>query len=239
MIDPPIHIHKTELMQRILDAVARGYHWYTFGQIPSLKVARLSDKFGTLYGTCRNSNQRAYAKSRGKANARVLFSGQAHEHQFRWWLLVSEGVGVVHKTESLRDARDKRSRIRIGDDYELVRRTRPATQGGGTVWTWRMTRANYTRWRVSIIRACRRSDPQELNRVLRSLYRVPGYSGARAQVGRLVETSRQEWRRRHGSLAGVLWPLKLGYVERIKDTSIALTTLMDDWEPEMNGIKYE
>lgn len=230
MIDPPIHIHKTELMQRILDAIARGYHWYTFGQIPALKAARLSDKFGTLYGTCRNSNQRAYAKSRGKANARVLFSAQSRDHQFWWWLLVSEGMGLVHTAESLRDARDKRSRIRIGDDYELVRRTRSAAQGGGTVWTWRMTRANYTRWRVSILRACRRGDGQELNRVLSSLYRVPGYSGVRVQVGRLVETCRQEWRRRHGSLAGFSWPLKLGYVDRIKDTSIPLTTLMSGAE---------
>ena len=60
MYDPMIHVHKTVLMQRLMDAVVRGYIWYTSGTIPLENAARLAAKFADKYATNRNSNARAY-----------------------------------------------------------------------------------------------------------------------------------------------------------------------------------
>src|SRR5690606_18464670 len=102
--------------------------------------------------------------------------------------------------------------IRIADDYELVRLTRPSHKGGGTVWTWRMTRECYERWRVRLRSACRSSNTRHLGVALSSLRRVPGYSGLRYQVGRLTAEARMEWRRRHGTEAEFPGISRLGYV---------------------------
>ncbi|HGG59653.1 MAG TPA: hypothetical protein ENK26_07005, partial [Gammaproteobacteria bacterium] len=71
-----VHIHKTVLMQRLLDAVVRGYVWHTSGTIPLHKAERLVDKFVERYHIDYNTNQRTYAKRKGRANARLLMLHQ-------------------------------------------------------------------------------------------------------------------------------------------------------------------
>jgi len=225
MYDPQVHIHKTVLMQRLLDAVSRSYCWYTSGTIVRHKAQHLAEKFAGRYGVHLNENQRAYARRNGEANARLFLLTQPACTDLCWWLLASKGVGAVHEQEQPRHALDPRRRIRIADDYELVRRTRPSVRGGGTVWTWRMTHACYGQWRDRIIMACRRAEPFEITRVIGSLHRSPGFSGIREQVGKLTALARKEWRRRHGSLDGLTLPPKLPYVERLTDTSMALSVL--------------
>jgi len=211
------------LMQRILDGVVRGYCWHTSGTVPPHKAGRVGAKFAERYGVDRNSNQRAYARRRGRANARLFLLGQSGQTDLGWWLCVTEGTGCVHAVERLADAREKRSRIRIADDYELVRRTRSRARGGGVVWTWRMTRECYALWRERIIAACRRRDSLQIGRTVSSLYRMPGFSGIREQVGTLAALARSEWRRRHGNLDGLLLPHVLPCVERLPDTAVPLT----------------
>ncbi|WP_422126410.1 hypothetical protein [Thioalkalivibrio sulfidiphilus] len=226
MHDPLVHIHKSVLMQRLLDAACRGYHWHTHGSVSVDKAARLSAKFAQLYRIDRNANQRAYAQRQGKANARLfMFATETNSH-LDWWLLCTDGDGAVHELERLQNAYDKRHRVRIGNDYELLRRTRKRGQGGGTVWSWRMTHVCLEHWRVRVINACRRRESLEVSRVLASLYRVPGFSGTREQVGKLVNLARTEWRRHHGDLEGLMLPPRLAYVERLPDTSVPLSELI-------------
>lgn len=210
-------------MQRLLDAVLRGYHWHTFGAVSGDKAQHLANKFAERYAVHRNEAQRAYAKRKGLANARLFFLAQHQWRDLHWWLCVTDGRGRVHMDEHLGDARERRSRIRIDDDYELLRRTRDRSRGGGTVWTWRMTRACYRQWREWIIEACRRPGPVEIRRAMGSLYRTPGYSGIREQVGALIVLARSEWRRRHGSLDDFVLPPRLRYVQRLPNTSVPLS----------------
>lgn len=226
MNDPLVHVHKSVLMQRLLDSVSRGYHWHTHGNVPVGKAARLSSKFADLYCIDRNANQRAYARRMGKANTRLfLFANESSTH-LDWWLLSTDGEGRVHERERLQSALDKRTRIRIGADYELLQRTRKREKGGGTVWSWRMTQECYEQWRVRIINGCRRSEPLEITRALASLYRVPGFSGTREQVGKLVSLARAEWRRYHGTVDDLILPPKLGYVERLPGTAMRLSEIV-------------
>jgi len=226
MHDPLVHVHKTVLMQRLLDAVSRGYVWYTQGSVHVEKAARMSAKFSELYCVDRNSNARAYAQRQGKANTRLFLFATETSTRLDWWLLSTDGEGCVHELETLQSAFDKRSRVRIGMDYELLQRTRKREKGGGTVWSWRMTRECYEQWRVRIMNGCRRNAPLEITRALSSLYRVPGFSGTREQVGKLVSLARTEWRRYHGSVDDLILPLKLGYVERLPDTAMRLSEII-------------
>ncbi|BAZ94618.1 uncharacterized protein FOKN1_2241 [Thiohalobacter thiocyanaticus] len=226
MYDPQIYLHKSIVMQRLLDAVCRGYVRHTAGVVPAHKAPRLAEKFAQCYSVHRNANQRAYARRKGQANARlfILVNSEAPT-QLLWWLLATEGEGAVHGLERLRHARNARGRVRVGDDYELIRRTRRRDKGGGAVWSWRMTRECYSQWRERIIQASRRSVSTEINRAVRSLYRTPGYSGVRDQVGKLIALARSEWRRRHGNADALMLAPKLGYVDRLPDS----TVLLSDW----------
>lgn len=211
-------------MQRLLDSVVRGSCWYVSGSIPLDRAPRFAAKLAGRYGVDRNKNQRAYARRQGAANARLLLLRRSESTDLLWWLIATSGEGAVHEQETLLDAREKRSRLRLDDDYELVRTTRPRKHGGGTVWTWRMTRSSVERWRVRLIQACRRGDDRDLRVALASLRRTPGFSGVRRQVGQLVTLARGEWRRRH---AQTEFPQlsRLGYVERLRDVVVPLSVL--------------
>lgn len=215
-------------MQRLLDAAVRGSYWYTSGTIPLHKAARFANKLAERYGVNSNRNQRAYARRIGRANARLFFLKLEGYTDLRWWLLATDGRGAVHEQETLLDLRDKRSRLRIDDDYELVRVTRPRATGGGTVWTWRFTRSCYRRWQIRLLDACRKADSRELRLALGSLRRVPGFSGTRRQIGRLISAARREWRRRHGPSRDFPEISKLGYVERLRDVVVPLSACMKE-----------
>lgn len=222
MYDPPVHTHKTVLMQRLLNAAIRGHVWHTSGRVPITRAAHLADKFADLYHVDRNANQRAYAKRKGNANSRLFFLTRPEHDDLLWWLLVTNGNGLVHERETLHAITDRRHRLRIGDEYELVRVTRKSEHGGGLVWTWRMTRQCLEAWRTRIIQACRLGSSEFLQEALHSLYRTPGFSGIRRQVGTLATLARHEWRRRHGTDAPS-FHCRLGYLERLEDRTLPLS----------------
>jgi len=86
-------------MQRILDAVSRGYGQYTSGVVPIHKAAQLYGKFAELYGVHFNANQRAYAKRKKRANARLFFLYEEDSVNLSWWLFATGGTGQVHELE--------------------------------------------------------------------------------------------------------------------------------------------
>lgn len=225
MYDPPIHIYKTNLMQRLLDAVTRGYLYHTSGKVPLAKAQRFAEKFACRYGIDRNANQRAYAKQKGRANARLYLLGYEDSTDLDWWLLVTPGEGLVHGEERLHLATDRRQRIRIKDDYELVQITRRKNCGGGQGWTWRMTRRCYTSWRHRIMQACRTSSTRAMTASLQSLNRVPGFSGIRQQAGKLLGLARREWRRQHGESDLPGGGIRLPYLERRASNTVLLSDL--------------
>jgi len=226
MYDPPIHIYKTALMQRLIDAVSRGYLHHTSGTVPLRKAQRMAEKFAQRYGIHFNTNQRAYAKRQGRANARLFLLAYEHSDELDWWLLVTPGSGQVHEEERLHLAADRRHRIRIQDDYELLRAPRRKRHGGRHVWTWRMTRQCYTTWRHRLIEACRARSPRRITESLQSLRRVPGFSGTRQQTIELLRLAQHEWRRRHGDVSLPGGQVRLPYVERTASNTIRLSELL-------------
>lgn len=215
-------------MQRLLDAVSHGYYWHTSGTVPIDKAQRLVDKFADRYEIHRNENHRAYAKRKRQCNTRLFLYASPRATTLSWFLLATKGAGRIHQEERLQHAQNARFRIRLDADYELICRTQRSYKGGGTVWSWRITKACERRWRERIIAACRQSHPLCITQAIGSLYRMPGFSGIREQAGTLVALARAEWRRRHGNLDTLLLPPKLPYIERLSDTAVLLSSYLID-----------
>ncbi len=226
MYDPPVYLYKTNLMQRLLDAVTRGYVHHTSGKVPLGKAQRFADKLAQRYGVDRNANQRAYAKRQGKTNARLFMLAYEQSDDLDWWLLVTPGSGQVHDEERLDLATDRRRRIRIKDDYELVRNPRKKNRGGGQAWTWRMTYACDASWRARLMQACRASSTRSITEAMQSLRRVPGFSGIRQQAQELLGFSHRELRRRHGNGELPGGAIRIPYVERSASRAVSLSDLV-------------
>jgi hypothetical protein len=213
-------------MQRHVDYVRRGYHWYVTGVVPARKAERLRVKFADRYCVDEHRNVRARRRARGEGAAVLLMyqpcsSAAEDDHSpgngvgetvVGWTLLITEGEHPARALEKLKDALDESQRLTLGP-YQLIRRTR-----GGQVnpaWTWAMTRAEYSLWRDRVIRSARGDAGHSSGRVLVELYRTPGFAGIRSQVGHVVSLYRREWgRRQRGSDPFPRLP-KLGYVQRL------------------------
>jgi len=214
VFDPDIPRYQTVVMQRLLDAVASGYRHHTGGVVPAAKAMALAGKFDRLYGLGVTRNQRAYRKTKGLANTRlVLFPVTDETPGFRWWLLATPGAGPVHELERLGDAALAGERLCWGDRFELVHQPRP---GVPARWTWRMTRTEYQAWHERIRVAVRQRDGDDLVRqLIWSLFRVPGFGGLRDQVKLLRRQLVKEWQRsRRASEAMPPVPAFIGYVRR-------------------------
>lgn len=234
--DPLVFTRQALLMQRLSDYVRHNYHYWTAGTVPLTRAQALSQKFEVRYRVYATESQRRYARQHGRANAFLLLFASENRTELRWFLLVSEGTGCVHE-EVLRDARNSRERLRTFEDrYELLQLTRPKHQGGGTTWTWRMTRETFDHYDYRAIAAARSSAPVAAQRLSHELARTPGFSGVRRQVGRLMKRMRGEWVRRGMKR----WPFheipKLHYLERMETTGIRLSELcQQNAAPEDKG----
>jgi hypothetical protein len=199
----------------------------------------LTRKFARLYAVDYDRNRRFRAKQLGEGDAVLLLQASAGGASIRWVLLVTAGEHLAHQLERLRDATTRDGRMHLFD-YELVHMTKriskhpratkqtSASVAGGhpnqataeqpkpgrPVLTWRMRREVYEVWRDRALSAARGHNTFVLQQLLEELYRVPGFYGARQQVGKIVGLLRREYRRRHGSLAGCPKLPRLYYVTR-------------------------
>lgn len=227
VFDPDIPRYQTVALQRLLDGVTTGYGHHTGGIVPADRAGALAEKFHALYGIGITRNQRAYRKTRGLANARLLLYPHADEAPaFRWWLQATPGSGEIHEREHLKDAALPGERLCWGDRFELVHLPRP---GASARWTWRMTRTEYQAWHERIRIAVRQRDGDDLVRqLIWSLFRVPGFGGLRDQVKLLRRQLVKEWQRsRRVSEPLPPVPAFIGYVRRSGGESFPLSLIAE------------
>ena len=231
-------------MQRHVDYVRRGYHWYVTGFVPARKAERLRVKFVDRYYVEEHRNVRARRRARGEGAAVLLMyqpcSSAAEgvqspgngvgEMLVGWTLLLTEGEHPARALEKLKDALDESQRLTLGP-YQLIRRTRAGQVK--PAWTWAMTKPEYSLWRDRVIRSARGDASHSPGRVLAELYRTPGFAGIRSQVGHVVSLYRLEWkRRRRGSDPFPRLP-KLGYVQRLVN-EFAATAAFEEGTPDQS-----
>ncbi len=227
MFNPNVFRYKTAVMQRMQQLVARGgYLWYTHGEVNAARASRLAQKFADKYGVHFNENQRSYARGRGRANAYLLMYPKKDHATFRWWLLATEGSGLVHDEETLFRVTDAHHRLTWSGDYELVQLTREGRSK--PVFTWRMTRACYEGWHNRIRQAVRKTGTEEgVKQAIWTLYRAPGFSEVRHQVKRLTYQLEKEWQRTRRQTAPLPnMPKRIGYVRMMAAETVPLDVVV-------------
>jgi hypothetical protein len=189
-----IHAHKTGTMHALITAVARGYTYYIRGDVPAGRVNTFRDKFHERYLVDLTPHQRHQRHRQGLGNARLFLHPSYTEPTFSWWLLLTEGAHPARASEKgICNLTDKRQRLCFQGQYEAVLRPAP---GATPRWTWRLTTPYYEDLSSQLQRAIRnRKDHKELEAVLRSIHRLPGFRGVRGQVMALRKLAEGEWRR--------------------------------------------
>lgn len=220
--EPIVIRYKTLLMQRLLDLVRHGYRHHTSGTIKADRAEALCVKFGERYDVFLSENQRAYRKTLGKANARLILADIERAGTLHWFLMVTDGENEAHKLEKLRDALSQGERVHV-TGYELLKLPHAKAAGGGVRLTWRMTEETERAWRYQIRSTVRAKRADELVPVLvRSLYQTPGFHTTRVQVGKLVAFLTGEWVRSGRKAEALTLPGALPYVRRMADENFTL-----------------
>jgi hypothetical protein len=220
-------------MQRHADYARRGYEYAVTGCVPVHKALSLARKFDALYGTAESRHGRYRAKARGVARVVLLMYAPPGHEKFPeldsdeqpeldmvgFTLMATSGDSPLHHLERAFVITDDRTRLRIGQ-FELLRRTRSGQMR--PAWTWQMQRDVYQDWRERLLRSARGDHTESPQALLVRLYRIPGFAGARSQVGRLVSWYRRCWRRYRGNRVPFPRLPRLYYVQRLSNTGYML-----------------
>jgi len=186
---------KIYLMQRLQQAVSRGSATrYAVVETDTREHAeKLLKKFSAAYDTDLTASTKSRRRQAGEATtAAWCYERPERPDQARYWLvlMVSEGIGRVTEREKLMPVAGSRTRLAL-DGYELVH--------DGVRWSWSMARPTYQYWEKRIRTVCalppERRKPQEIERLIADLAKVPGFRLARRQVGNLYALLRREWKR--------------------------------------------
>lgn len=211
------------VMQGICDKVRIGYHLYVTGTTTLEKLEHAINVFAMDYQALSDKNERAKRSRRGFGNAHLVL--WYRNGLVQWWLFAkpeSMGRHPIHAMEDLRDALDKDQRIEI-DDLELVRAPKIGTSD--SKFTWRMTEQKYRDWHERIAQAVRSRSYPQMYGMLCQLWRYPGFSGVRKQIGHLVAMYKIEVKR--ASLKDPPQPPKrLYYLNRINHTGMSVKQLL-------------
>ena len=208
----PVYDKKEVAMQRISDAVTRGYPLYCSGSVNLERLQRLMDKFRTNYMVDANKNARAYRSRKGLGNAKLIL-WKNPDDIVMWWLLITEkGDHAARALETLKDAR--KDRVQCGD-FELVLLTKKDSPKPRT--TWRYTTTKYNEHREAIMVSVRSRSPASMSRAISLAFfgQGCGFYGARSQIGKLASLYRAEVARASLKTAPPL-PEKLRYVRRLR-----------------------
>jgi len=206
----PIFRFKTDAMRQLLNLTSRGYTLWTSGLITPKKCPALVYKFRDRYDIDATHQQRYRAKKKGHCIASLIL-WQADPDTIHWWLLTTEGEGIIKDLEQLNDANNKKNRLTC-TGYELVRTPR---KEGPARWSWRMTIETLEEWHRRFQRSIRSQDKMILKQSVYSLKRVPAFAETRRQVFAIMKKAKGEWiRTRKGP-----WPyedFKQGWIGRYK-----------------------
>ncbi len=172
-------------MQLIQLAVARGFDRWTGGVVRYDRAEKLARKFADLYGVNPDRAHSMRLRRAGTARSRLVLLPDPAQMSFAWWLLVSEGAGLVVEREQLRDATDRRSRIMLRG-WELLRT--PKRQVRAAVgWTWRLPEKEF---QIRIEHACAvatHESAKQAQTLIVDLQFWPGFHGIAQQRRQILD----------------------------------------------------
>lgn len=185
--DPKLPKNKTAAMSLVLQHTARGYRYWTGGQITAAKASRFATKFDAAYGVGRTPQQRAYYRARGLAASALIILPRPKQPVADWVLLVTPGTSSATQLESLRDCAEQAGRLQFAG-YELVQQP---GDGGKMRWTWRRPKLEMESWYALIDQQTRAAEHWKLQSSLQALAKSPGFAGVRTQTLRLFAYAKE------------------------------------------------
>ena len=220
-IDHFVFTKKTVYMQRISDLVGTGHIHYVQGVVDIEKAGFLAGKFEARYTICQTKLQASRSRKAGMPSTRLRFLRRNENTTELDWILLQAPGGELDKSEKWRNALEDRVSV---TGYELVRITKPNEPR--PVWTWRYSRVQHDELRNSIIQGIRQKRDRDLQALIHSIWRSPGFAGIREQVKKFDSLIKVEWKRaRKASEQMPDIPTRIGYVRRLKDVGSKLSTL--------------
>jgi hypothetical protein len=163
-------------MQILQTAVARGFHRWTGGFVRFDRAEAFAEKLQAIYHANPSGPVDLRLRRQGVARVKLVMCAVPAHLGFRWWLLASEGTGLVTTRETLHDALDRDHRIALGD-FELVRLPR----GARPAWTWRLPPAHFETLMAYAEAVATHRGPELAQAVIADMRRWPGFAGLRAQ----------------------------------------------------------
>jgi len=191
-IQIPISSTPAASLDRILDNVPKGYTRYTCGTIKEDKIQKLVDKFRIRHNIHASPTQRFTRKKKGRANALLTVylplcnadaSAVTISDTVPWLLQFTSGELDSH--EKLLDVTDKPCLQWLG--YELVRHA----FRGKTSWTWRRSKEDVEGLFGRLGELCNRRQWREVEQLLQSAAREPGFHGIREQTYQLCQAAQR------------------------------------------------
>lgn len=220
-IDHFVFTKKTVYMQRISDLVGTGHVHYVQGVVDIERAGFLAGKFETRYAICQTKLQASRARKAGMSSTRLRFLRRSENTTELEWILLQAPGSEPDKSEKWRNALEDRVLV---TGYELVRITKPNEPR--PVWTWRYSRVRHDELRNSIIQSIRQKRDRDLEALIHSIWRSPGFAGIREQVKKFDSLIKVEWKgARKASEQMPDIPTRIGYVRRLKDVGAKLNTL--------------
>ncbi len=221
--------NRSSLMQQIQDHVRVGYRYWTAGTVTPDRVHHWVEKAGKLYGVYADRNRRARAKRRGEGCAILLMHEFGTSGVLWWVLLVTGGDHAAHQLETLRDAWDRSSRLKLAETgYELCHVTKAGTTAGRPALSFRMTATCYENWRFRIVDTIRRGDDFTIRQIVESLHSAPGFHGIRKQVKACRALLRATWKRSRAAAPPLALPVRVYYLRRRRILRIPLRVWLAD-----------
>jgi hypothetical protein len=226
-LNPWIFTKKTVFMQRVADKVRGGYNLYIQGCCGIEKAAFVFQKFADRYAilASKSTQDRRRLSELNRYHWMAYF--EPDTQLVHWLLLLSPG-----KNPDTTDAWKCPSAQRIKlTGYELVRLTRMGS--AKPAWSWRYTRERHDELRNALVSAIRSRRDLDLQQLVHSIWRSPGFSGVREQVKKMRMLITNEWQRSR-STAEVLpdIPRLIGYVRRLPDVG-------EPWSEIMKKVQNE
>jgi hypothetical protein len=227
-------VHKTVLLQRLADFIRMGYDSWVAGYCEPSAAAGLARKFARYYATDLDRHRRCRARKLGEASAVLLMHELNGQGRLLFVLLLTCGTHPARQLEArLQSALDPAHRL-VVDQFELVRLTRKGSDK--PVYTWRLEKSAYKNIRSRVIDTVRRGSERDIRQLIVSLYRTPGFSGVRSQIGKCCQLFRNEWKRvRKGPCPA--FPPKLFYVSRLPVVSVPLSVWLSAQSRRASDLK--
>lgn len=170
-----IHKNLTGFLQTLRDTVNHGYHYWTSGVIKTIKADQLCEKFHEKYQVLASRQKRDYHRRLKKANAYLFMYPQKGEDVMDWILVVTQGNGIVHTKEQLKNHFSGQHRDRITfRHYELIKINQRLT--------WRLKKAEAEMWEKKMVSAARKNDTTDFALTSKALTQFPMFSGIRKQI---------------------------------------------------------